>query len=700
VLHNRKIEGLISMSNKSQKSQAKGRRVLLFLFSLLTFVIFLASYFYLTKTTVDTQRQLLRAEAVNATEHINDWLRKLAEIGDRLALTLGRPDCENIEAAILQEIRKNPNVYGIGAAYLPNAHDKKRRLYAPYYVRRGKKHRLIYVEDEYDYSSGDHSWFDLPLKQKKGVWNEPLYGRASNAYLALYSAPIIKTDLDGQQKMVGVVYVNYSLEDIREFMSSLTIGRTGYGSIISSKGAVLYHPRREIVTGSKNIFDLAKTYHSEKLHDIGMKAVAGLSGIEDFQCIFTREKMWFIFEPIKVANWSLNIMAFKDELPLNIDLQRRLLFGALTSGMLLLLSVFGLRPVKWSSVIIDTLVIIAGTMLVMSIVESDRYLEQRLDHKMVDKGSLNKFMDQYRQQCQKRNDAAPPVYVRTGIFIQSIRFSDSQNVVVTGYIWQDYQGVDPTIARGVVLPEAEDVEIEKAYAKDDTVGWHVKINLRERFDYSNYPYDREYVRLRIWHKDFNRNVVLVPDLDAYQFIHPTAKPGIEKDFVLTGWKIRNSFFNYRYNRRNSNLGLKSFHQGEFPELCFNISLKRYFLNPFVAHLIPVFVVILILFFILMVQRKKDPDGLFGFNSLNAVLGCSALFFVVIFNHIALRNTLGSDRIAYLEYFYFVTYLAILYVSANSFLVARFADYNSERSKGMFFPAIFGVLYVLTILEFF
>lgn len=91
----------------------------------------------------------------------------------------------------------------------------------------------------------------------------------------------------------------------------------------------------------------------------------------------------------------------------------------------------------------------------------------------------------------------------------------------------------------------------------------------------------------------------------------------------------------------------------------------------------------------MVQRKKDPDGLFGFNSLNALLGCSALFFVVILNHIALRNTLDSDRIAYLEYFYFVTYLVILYVSANSFLVARFADYNSERSKGSSFSPSLG-----------
>lgn len=688
------------MAENRQKSYIKVLRFSLTLFSLFAVVFLLAYYFYISKTTVRTQKQLLKAEAQKAAGHINGCLLKLAEIGDRLALRLGSADCSDVEGAIHDEIKKNPEIFGVGAAYLPGGHDKERRLYAPYWVKRQKEHKLIYVEDDYDYASGEHAWFELPIKKAQPVWQEPFYGRASNAYLAEYTVPIFKADQSGQKKIVGIVYVNYCLDDIRSFMASLNIGKTGYGAIMSSKGSILYHPQSEMVTQGQTVFDIAEKHNSRQLFLIGQKATAGQSGVEDYKSIFSGRKMWFFFEPVPVANWSLNLLAIKNEMPLKIDVQRRLLFAASAAVMLFLLSLCGLDAVRWRAVIIASFIMIAGTVALWIFVESDNFMADPYKNKLVDKASLEKFIDHYSQQCRNINDGEAPVFIPTGAFVQSIRFSSAHNVVVTGYIWQNYSNVDAKISRGIVLPEAEDCEIKKAYHKNETIGWYFKVNLRERFDYSKYPFDREYVWLRIWHEDFNHNVVLIPDLDAYQYIHPTAKPGIEKDFVLSGWKIQKSFFNFRNNPYNSNFGIKSFDQTEFPELYFNVSLKRSFLNPFVTHLIPLSVVILILFFILMIQRKTDSDGLFGFNSLSAVLGCSALFFVVIFNHIAIRDTLASGRIAYLEYFYFVTYLAILFVSANSFLVARFSNFNLERSKWLFFPTILGVLYLLTFIEFF
>ena len=54
------------------------------------------------------------------------------------------------------------------------------------------------------------------------------------------------------------------------------------------------------------------------------------------------------------------------------------------------------------------------------------------------------------------------VLVPTGIFLQSLEFSSANNVIVTGYIWQNYSGIPDTVSKGFVFPEAEQTNIEEA----------------------------------------------------------------------------------------------------------------------------------------------------------------------------------------------------------------------------------------------
>src|SRR5262249_4765374 len=50
-----------------------------------------------------------------------------------------------------------------------------------------------------------------------------------------------------------------------------------------------------------------------------------------------------------------------------------------------------------------------------------------------------------------------PMYIPTGVFIQSAQFKGPYTVLVAGYIWQRYQdGLPHDLERGVVLPEAEE----------------------------------------------------------------------------------------------------------------------------------------------------------------------------------------------------------------------------------------------------
>lgn len=305
------------------------------------------------------------------------------------------------------------------------------------------------------------------------------------------------------------------------------------------------------------------------------------------------------------------------------------------------------------------------------------------------------------------------IAIPTGVFIQSIDFTSANNVIVTGYIWQKYGASVPAdVDREIVLPEAESVDIEKAYERQEgdvtVVGWYVTATLREQFDYSRFPFDRQEVWLRLWPKDFDRNIILTPDFDAYKEITPTALPGIEKDFVLDGWLFDGAFFTYRGNSYNTNFGISKYvGESDFPELYYNIGLKRDFINAFIGQLIPLIVIALMIFAVLIISTKDERRvGLAGFNTA-AVLGyCAALFFVVIVSHIQLRTSLSATTILYLENFYFVLYLAILLVSMNAILMVsdtppRLIEARDNLApKLLFWPLVLGLLLVVTLYTFY
>jgi hypothetical protein len=113
-----------------------------------------------------------------------------------------------------------------------------------------------------------------------------------------------------------------------------------------------------------------------------------------------------------------------------------------------------------------------------------------------------------------------------------------------------------------------------------------------------------------------------------------------------------------------------------------------------------------LFGLLMLGTKQhEKIGWLNFNALDILASCAALIFVIILAHIDLRGTLVADTILYLEYFYFVMYLAILVVSLNSILFSwgfqlRLIQYKDNLiPKLIFWPFILGTLLIITLVRF-
>jgi len=307
---------------------------------------------------------------------------------------------------------------------------------------------------------------------------------------------------------------------------------------------------------------------------------------------------------------------------------------------------------------------------------------------------------------------APRYDIPTGVLIEAVEFKGPYTLQTSGFIWQRYADTLPTdLDRGVVLPEAESTTWTKVYethqGAETLVGWSFKATMRQEFDYSKYPLDRQIIWFQMWHPDFERNVYLTPDFEGYSSLAPTILPGVDPDFVVENWFSEGSYFSYRLNRYNTNFGLADYDpQQQDPELYFNINLKRGLLSPLIARLI-VPVVILLQLFVIVLVIGSDNKRLeqFGVRPGAVIFTCAAFFFAVLVAENALRDEVKSYGLVYLESVHLLTYLFILGVAVNSVLLvakpnlALFRDNDNMWVEVTYWPLLFGVLMVVTLLTF-
>src|SRR5215212_9808087 len=241
-----------------------------------------------------------------------------------------------------------------------------------------------------------------------------------------------------------------------------------------------------------------------------------------------------------------------------------------------------------------------------------------------------------------------PVFIPTGLYLESVEFKGPYDLLVTGYIWQRYADDLPQdLDKGFVLPEAQNIRTSQVYrarqGNEELIGWSFQATLRQQFDYHRYPLGRHQIWLQLWHTDFERNVYLAPDLEAYTSLDPAALPGVDPDLVLENWNIEQSFFSYRANSYNENFGIQGYEADQLqPELYYNISIKRHLLSALISRIIVPIVILIQLFVIVMViGRDSTRLELFGVRPGAVIFTCAAFFFAVLFAQNSLRGELQA-----------------------------------------------------------
>ena len=287
---------------------------------------------------------------------------------------------------------------------------------------------------------------------------------------------------------------------------------------------------------------------------------------------------------------------------------------------------------------------------------------------------------------------------------------------MTGYVWQHFPEPQPAdLEPGFILPELVDssfssrLEYRIASGEGEVMGWYFEGTVRQPFGYAEYPFDHKIVWVRMWPRDFAANTVLTPDLAAYPATEPGDTFGVEETIVLADWDREDTYFDYYVSSYNTNFGIDQYvGQTDFPELRFNMLIKRQFENAFIVNLVPLFVVAMLAFAALM-TTTSDPDRgtIFGFSTAGGIATVSVLFFVVLLAHIQLREQFAGSGVVYIEWFYFMMYVVLLGVAVDTYLVSApwtagnrlIAFEDNLIPKVTYWPVLIGTMCVITILGF-
>ena len=650
---------------------------------------------------------------IKVVKRIDNILNMTQELTLRLNHDLQKVPLKKTEVwSKLQDlIIISDGVSGIGVNFFPYVINESIRLFSPYVYRTHNSYERDNVDEYYDYSIYENNEnVGKRATHTIAQWLSPSYDTIAKCMAIQYEVPIIIKD-----KQYGIGYSNYCIKNIVNEINQNYLGNDSYFILLDSRKKILYNS--------------LVSYSNDKLQEIikDIELVPGKVGSDQKEV--NGNVSWVHSRKLESTNWYVVTIINKDIHQRLIEkIQGKSIWGSINqylplSSLLVFTSIFWIiyvlstysdlrATLLWTSSFLVSAIFMMGTLYIWNQFYSTYTDEEFVQNKVYNKASIRKVKLDYNTLSMNLH-RAPPIFVPTSLFIQSMEFVTAYNIKITGYIWQKYP-INSVVSSddinyGVVFPEAESISIEKSFEHKDnnflTIGWAFEGVFREKFNYDHYPFDQQLVWIRIWHTDFGRNIVLIPMIESYENINPSALPGLEKEFVINGWSIERTFYDFRTNQYNTNFGIPSqFSKDRRPEIYFNVSLRRNFIDPFISYLFPVLVVLLMLFGVLITTSSNtDKPEQLGFSASSVLSSSSALFFVSLISHVQLRNHVGTSRMVYLEYFFLVSYVMILMVVLNAVLFSlpikvKVIDYRDNLiPKTLYWPILTGFIFFTTLI---
>jgi len=593
------------------------------------------------------------------------------------------------------------------------------------FYKKEQKRTITFPYDYTDTTTSGKYWYSEKLKS--GSWTPPYLGAANNTLVVSYRSPIVTDTL--KKSNDGVVCLDYALDYIQEEVAKLNLYRKGYGIIINEDSLIISHPSSKYL--GKKITEVISDEAFSKIEALPEKQFLPIKSYKDRivdRNLYFKHTLHIadtnapiVYKAIIILKESETLSAFNTQ-SINLiqrvkSLRLQIICGLTLIVGLLIFWVFILRNNTrvWLLIMLQSAVFIIGTLIIIYLqLKTPSYSFSNTDIEIINTTELDAYLNAFKREYAERK----PLLVKTGFFIQNVKFSSANDLHVSGYFWQK---IDDLSSIKYKFKETSLATILKPDFPDSLIQWYFSAEIRQSFDYSNYPFDEENIWLRVRPKKAYQNKVLfIPDFNSYpKFTSQTdyylatntkeegLKNGLEEDIFIESYKILRTFFSIKDRLYSNSFGEFNLKENySYPELYFNISLKRRFLEVFIVYFIPILVTVFLLFTVLMTYtRNSKKNELYGFNVSTVLAFCASLFFVIIVSHMSLRETLQTGNIIYLEYFFFCLYFLITIVSIGAFAfssstaISIFKKNNGEIIKMMYWPLFCFIIFLLTTLHF-
>ena len=618
---------------------------------------------------------------------------------------------ERLLASIREESSRLPLILGVTVAYEPGRFLGKDR-YAPFFNK--SRDEFQFVEDSYDYTSRELDtarWYTSVVDSGRAGWSAPYFARAAEVMVVDYGVPL----LDSAGELIGMVDYTITLSDFTKIVDSLSVGESGYGFTYDRDGVILSHPDPDYLL--ENVFRL----RDGKTESILKKLKEDRQGVVEYYSTYTHELSWFFFRALESTGWKSVIVFTEDDLLGASDRGRKkLVHIAMGIGLLAIaVSAFLLRIDRydrrrlWWMVVVVSLVVTANIVVVWYLNLTTDF--SRLDgdqERIVNESVLNKYVEAYDRDLY-RFAGAEYRKVPTGILIESYELTSFEASLI-GRLWMKYpKDLIEVAPPAFYFPDVSALEsrglvsevISRVEADDHVlVTWKFRATLEQGFSYAQYPFEQNDIRVAILYPDFGKHILLVPDLESYDILNPSAKPGLNPSITVPSSETIASFFGFETIDYRTDFG-NSAQLDHYPALTFNLVAKRVYLSPFIANIIPILIVALIMFIVLYVS-SREADGRAGLTTMNVVQSAAGFLFILLLAHVNERNRIQTPEIAYIELFYFSMYVLVTLQSIglamwfNGSEWRVFTYHDNLIPKLLFWPVLLSTWLGVTLLRFY
>ena len=630
----------------------------------------------------DQLRTRAQAAAQNGSEALSEKLRAFeSQLAEQAARPLPTSSRE-AEAAVKLLLERNPDMSAAGFVS-PNATGDAEKRPTTLAVRQ---------------LDGTIRLMQGEARRATPGWLEPYYRQEGGERVAEYSVAAGGT---------GLYFADLGAGSIKKLVSRLEIGSPGYSFIVSAeKDRVLSYPIDEYVGEKQNLHDIAKREQEPAYSQLatliqdaeqgGFKAISGR----------TDSPYYLAFQRVAQTGWQYVVRLVGDMPAEAAQTAKRerlqilvALIVTLLAGLGLALKVHERRESRlWQFCLTSGAILIAGTSIIFSLfMMTHPHVKSDADIMVTDQGELTRYLSQDPYATGKLTFQKPTL-IKTGLHVLAIEFSGANNITVTGTVWQQIPDeIKDKVQAGVYFPEAVKTDIRPSYVRPavggNTHGWIFTLTLRQAFDFSRYPLDTQDVMLRMRPVEFDKNIILIPDLEAYGTWDQNDVPGVDVSSVINGWLFERTFFDYTKARYKSNFGIDTLiGQSGFPELRFNVLLRRDFKGPMVSVVLPMAIIAALLFMNLMFAKVDDKP-------LAILSPIAAFFFSVALAHGKVRDTFATGDFMFMEMFCFALYFMIVLVALTLMMRATkrgplfVQDNDGLVPKLLYWPILSSILFV-------